>query len=178
MKRQSTPLGNETPDAFEPRFGRSAEGEGPASVIPLLGAGPAGEFDEGPVLLCRGYGVSFGAKVILAHVDLAAPRRGTTVLMGPAGTGKSTLLRSLAGFYANSELHKCWGETRYRGSALTATNRPALVTQRIELTQRSVRDSILFHVRRGWGATCADLEERMARWLSRLGAEQFIERFR
>ena len=168
MKQHRSGVGNEIEGARQLRVGRSAESEGLA---------PVKEFDGSPVLVCQGYGVSFGARVVLAEVDLVVPSRGTTVLMGPAGTGKSTLLRALAGFLANNQLHKCWGTTLYRGDALTSKNRPALVTQRIELTQRSVRDSLLFHVRRDWSSACSDIEERLSAWLEYVGAPQFIERF-
>jgi phospholipid/cholesterol/gamma-HCH transport system ATP-binding protein len=39
----------------------------------------------------------FGARVVVESLDLAIPAHATTVLLGPSGTGKSTLLRLAAG---------------------------------------------------------------------------------
>lgn len=43
------------------------------------------------------WGIRLGRRTILTGIDLALRGPGVTVLMGPAGTGKSTLLKTLAG---------------------------------------------------------------------------------
>src|SRR5438067_5345273 len=48
-------------------------------------------------LVAAGVSKSFGAEVVLAGVDLVVPPRARIGLVGPNGTGKSTLLRLLAG---------------------------------------------------------------------------------
>jgi atypical dual specificity phosphatase len=66
------------------------------------------------------------------------------VLMGPGGTGKSTLLRTLAGFNAANPSLRTWGEATYGGEALDAAReRPALVMQSARLMIASVFDNVV-----------------------------------
>ena len=50
-----------------------------------------------PAVELVGVTKKFGARVVLDDVTLALPRGKTTVLLGPSGTGKSTLLRLATG---------------------------------------------------------------------------------
>jgi atypical dual specificity phosphatase len=62
-------------------------------------------------------------QVLLDHLDLMIPDRAITVLLGPAGTGKSMLLKALSG----RPLPAGWrlrGEWRYRGRDLTSSILP------------------------------------------------------
>jgi ABC-type molybdenum transport system ATPase subunit/photorepair protein PhrA len=52
---------------------------------------------SGVLLELNGFGVAFGKKVVLSEITLSIPEQGAFVLLGPSGTGKSTLLRTLAG---------------------------------------------------------------------------------
>ena len=49
--------------------------------------------DQQHSLQVQGLGASYGPRVVLAEVDFTLPQSGVTALLGPAGTGKSTLLR-------------------------------------------------------------------------------------
>jgi len=147
-----------------------------ATVKRLFEGGFFAEFGEDDVLICKGYGASFGAKVILAEVNLTVLPRGITVLVGPAGTGKSTLLRSLAGFFSKNGLFRSWGEALYKGAPLSAENAPGFVMQRIEMTQRSVLDSLVFHLRQP-GQSSDGHRDKIASWLGEIGAPQIVEHF-
>jgi ABC-type multidrug transport system fused ATPase/permease subunit len=66
--------------------GTQAAGSATPSSVALLDA---------PVLVARDVSVGFGAKTVLAGVDLGFAPGTITALIGPTGCGKSTLLRSL-----------------------------------------------------------------------------------
>lgn len=128
-----------------------------------------------PVLVCQAYGAGFGDKVVLADVDLEIPGLGITTLMGPVGTGKSTLLRSLAGVLNQSGLFKNWGSASFRGVPVGPGNRPLLVAQRIQLTQRSALESLTFHLREQMEQLPLDEQRDWARqWLTQAGAPEII----
>jgi len=96
-----------------------------------------------PLLELTGFGIAFGEKVILSSVDLMVADRGVLVVLGPAGTGKSTLLRTLAGCNdANPSLRR-WGQARYRGEPLDQTEPPALVAQSARLLMSSVLENLM-----------------------------------
>jgi len=95
------------------------------------------------ILSLSGFGVAFGERVILSSVDLDIHEREILVLMGPTGTGKSTLLRSLAGFNNANPSFRTWGSARYAGFALGETDRPALVAQSARLMMASVLENIV-----------------------------------
>ncbi len=71
--------------------------------------------DHEALLSLHGFGVAFGEKVVLAGVDMAVKEREVTVLLGPSGTGKSTLLRTLAGFNDANPNLRVWGEASFEG---------------------------------------------------------------
>ncbi len=81
------------------------------------------------VLHAEGFGVAFGERVILAELSFDIPATGITVLMGPSGTGKSTLVRALAGLSQANRRYREWGHVTLAGHALRADHRPALVVQ-------------------------------------------------
>lgn len=49
------------------------------------------------VLAARGICHGFGGRILFSRLDLEVPATGTTALIGPSGTGKTTLLSILAG---------------------------------------------------------------------------------
>lgn len=96
-----------------------------------------------PVLELEGFGVAFAARTILLDVSLSIPAQGCTVLLGPSGTGKSTLIRTLAGLNdANSSMRN-WGRAIYRGVPLCPARRPAIVTQKAYLLMATVQDNMI-----------------------------------
>lgn len=94
-----------------------------------------------PVLSLQGFGVAYGPKVVLGPVDLELPPAGVTVLMGPGGGGKSTLLRTLAGLHEHQPQVRTWGQARYLGRELGPA-RPALAMQKMELFVSSTFENL------------------------------------
>lgn len=94
-------------------------------------------------LVLQGFGVGFGERVILSEVDMTIPERGVVVLMGPAGTGKSTLLRTLAGLSAASPSFRSWGSVTYQGEPLGEQPLPALVAQSARLMMSTVFENLV-----------------------------------
>jgi atypical dual specificity phosphatase len=64
----------------------------------------------------RGFGVAFGERIVLDGLSAELPSRGMTVLVGPAGGGKSTLVRTLAGLNDAHPSLETWGEVRFGGA--------------------------------------------------------------
>lgn len=148
-------------------------GSDPVTSLPLISAPvpDAGEraappASQGICLAADGFGVAFAAKVVLAELDFEIRTPGVTVLLGPTGTGKSTLLRSLAGVNELNPHYKWWGSADYRGRPLGPGNRPRLVQQHARLMNAPVLEALAAEVRlqrpmppaevREWAATLAE----------------------
>ncbi|BAW95517.1 ATP-binding protein of ABC transporter [[Synechococcus] sp. NIES-970] len=56
-----------------------------------------------PLIELRGISKAFGSNVILDNIDLSIYRGEALVIIGPSGTGKSTILRIIAGLLAADE---------------------------------------------------------------------------
>ena len=98
------------------------------------------------LLELHGFGVAFGKKVILSEISLVVPEQGIVVLLGPSGTGKSTLLRTLAGLSAASPSFRTWGKAFYRGAVLNGEERPDLVAQSAKLMMSSVLENVVVNL--------------------------------
>jgi len=99
--------------------------------------------DDGALLALRGFGVAFGERIILSDIDLEIPDRGVVVLLGPGGTGKSTLLRTIAGFNDANPSLRTWGEAEFLGMPLGDGERPALVAQSARLMMSTVLENVV-----------------------------------
>ncbi len=95
------------------------------------------------VLSLRDFGVAFGDRVVLNAVNLEIAGPGVLVLMGPVGTGKSTLLRTLAGINQAVPSFRSWGEAAYAGAPLGDARPAALVAQNARLLMSSVLENIV-----------------------------------
>lgn len=122
-----------------------------------------------PVLQLDGFGVCFGRRVVLADVQLALPAQGVDVLMGPVKTGKSTLLRSLAGLNDSSALYRHWGSAQLLGQALAPGHRPALVQQHAAVLRASVAEALWSQRRAAPGARRARTVDEAAQCLVEWG---------
>ncbi len=95
------------------------------------------------ILSLREFGVAFGDRVVLNAVNLEIGGPGVLVLMGPVGTGKSTLLRTIAGINQAVPSFRAWGQAAYAGAPLGAERAPALVAQNARLLMSSVLENIV-----------------------------------
>jgi phospholipid/cholesterol/gamma-HCH transport system ATP-binding protein len=68
-----------------------------------------------PLIELRGISKTFGSNVILDNVDLSIYRGEALVIIGPSGTGKSTILRIIAGLLAADEGEIYINGTQRRG---------------------------------------------------------------
>jgi atypical dual specificity phosphatase len=124
-----------------------------------------------PVLVLEGFGVAFGDRLVLADVSLQIPARGTCVLMGPAGGGKSTLLRTLAGVnHAQPDLRQ-WGRAFYDGRPLGEGSRPVLVHQDARYFTSTVRENLVSAFPDRGSLDRGGQSLRLAGLLARCGAE-------
>lgn len=99
--------------------------------------------DQQHSLQASGLGASYGPRVILAEVDFVLPPTGITALLGPAGTGKSTLLRTLAGLNDANPRFRSWGQVLSGGRPLNGDNRPRLVQQHARLMRANTLDALI-----------------------------------
>jgi atypical dual specificity phosphatase len=99
--------------------------------------------DQQHSLQASGLGASYGPRVILAEVDFVLPAAGITALLGPAGTGKSTLLRTLAGLNDANPRFRSWGQVLSGGQPLSSNNRPRLVQQHARLMRANTMDALI-----------------------------------
>lgn len=98
------------------------------------------------LLELRSFGVAFGKKIVLCEISFAIPEQGAVILLGPSGTGKSTLLRTLAGLSAANPSFRTWGKAFYRGAELNSHERPELVAQSAKLMMSSVLENIVVNL--------------------------------
>jgi len=101
------------------------------------------------ILELEKFGVAFGEKIILSSVDLKVPVKGNVVLFGPAGIGKSTLLRSICGINYLNPSFRTWGKAYFAGREIEdlPTNGDqqdiVLVSQNAKLMMSTVIENIV-----------------------------------
>lgn len=129
-----------------------------------------------PVLELHEFGVAFGDRIILSSVSLSVPARGVTSLLGPGGSGKSTLVRTIAGFNAANPSMRTWGEARYEGQPLSDREQPALVAQSARLLMASVFENVVFGLPNRSQLTPAEQRDLVTSLLHESGLGALAER--
>lgn len=129
------------------------------------------------ILELEEYGVAFGDKIILSSVDMKVPVRGNVVLLGPAGIGKSTLLRSICGINYASPSFRTWGKALYAGQEITEnTTGPVLVFQNAKLMMSTILENVVYELPERNVLQRYQQVDIAKRLLERAGLDQLTER--
>ena len=126
----------------------------------------------------KSYGIAFGTRVILADISFSiASEKGVIVVMGPGGTGKSTLLRSLSAINQRSNNASEWGELLYQGKPITQDHAPLIIQQNAKALGAPVIDSFIEKIRATSEKSMSPLELRsfIISELERLNAQEMIQ---
>ncbi|MBL1433177.1 MAG: phospholipid ABC transporter ATP-binding protein MlaF [Gammaproteobacteria bacterium] len=104
------------------------------------------------ILTIKNLQFSYGARIIADGMDIDIERGKITTIMGPSGTGKTTLLRMIGG-----QVRPHAGEVRYEGKNIPDLNKDALLAARKSMgllfqasalfTGLSVFDNVAFPIR-------------------------------
>ncbi len=128
------------------------------------------------VLELDGFGVAYGERTVLSGVTLTVPESGIVTLLGPAGTGKSTLVRTLAGFNASNPSLRTWGTARFAGAPLGHGPLPALVSQSARLMIASILENVVNDLPERGTLTLVQQRDLAARLLAGAGLAEHAER--
>lgn len=111
----------------------------------------------------------YGHKLVLSDIALSVLPGECLVLMGPVGSGKSSLLRALAGMVQQHASVKVWGLVTYQGDALGVRGYPALVSQNARMLTASILENLASHLPNRAGLTLPEQRERICDHLERSG---------
>lgn len=119
----------------------------------------------------KSFGVAYVERTVLSSVSLDVRSTGIVALVGPAGTGKSTLLRTLAGFNRSIPALRTWGSCLYRGLPLGDDNRPVLVSQNSKLLASTLLENLLYETPERFASSPAEKRDRALGVLRSVGLE-------
>ncbi|VAW94286.1 hypothetical protein MNBD_GAMMA22-2204 [hydrothermal vent metagenome] len=129
------------------------------------------------ILSLKKFGVAFGDRIILRSIDLEVPDRGVFVLLGPAGTGKSTLLRTICGINDAVSTLRVWGQANYLQDKLGSSEEyPMLVAQNARLMMATVFENIVNDLPERQTLTQLQQKKLAKRLLSRAGLNKLIDK--
>ena len=98
------------------------------------------------ILRMNSFGAAFGEKIVLNDLNLDIADKNITTLLGPGGTGKSTLLRAITGLNNGNPAFRTWGDIEFTGEKLSKENLPSIVTQSTKLVLKSVLENIIHNL--------------------------------
>ena len=134
-----------------------------------------------PLIRIRDLSLGFSTAVVLKEVCLVVPERGVTALMGPAGVGKSTLLRTLGRWAGHQPAFWVHGHIEIDDRDLLALpldqaqREVALLAQKARLYTASVLDNAIAEVRGDAPLAAADKRRLARQVLEPLGLWQALE---
>lgn len=98
--------------------------------------------DQVATLGIKNLSVAYGNRQVLQCISFETIQTGITVVMGPAGVGKSTLLRAVSlGPSENSSI-RISGTITYCGKPLSKQHHPYIVRQKLGLAHRTVLENL------------------------------------
>lgn len=117
------------------------------------------------------YPVVGGVRPVLANISFDIYANDSVAIIGPTGTGKSTLLRLLAGFEAPATGHVSLWSRGIRQSATPSSSIGYLFQQPALFPWMTVRDNVLFGAKHShtYGHDRAMIREQAAYYMARVG---------
>lgn len=137
----------------------------PSAVSAAAPPAPSRPLFSDPILELRAFTAKVEGRTILKELDLAIGKRGVYALMGPGGSGKSSLNGILSGRNRGGTGWSLAGEIRFDGAALGTQARPAVVGQRIAHSNLTLRKYLL-----------ADLDDGVAAAFPEVGLTALLDR--
>lgn len=140
---------------------------GPAGLaaIDAVDPAPAAAPDAPAWIELHDWGIRHGRRRLLDGINLALHGPGTLVLMGPAGTGKSTLLKAMAGVQAAHA--RQWGRIAILGQPPSPAN-ASLLQQHPRDLASSVAACLAVPLRADQLLAAAELRQRITAHLRQL----------
>ncbi len=128
------------------------------------------------VLVLNGFGVRLGSNTVLKDLSFTVPEKGVVLLVGPKGTERTLLLRTLAGYGAASVIYQALGTVHYQGKPLDAELHPAMVAQNAQLLMVSVLENVVVNLPERNQLTRSAQRELACKLLSEAGLEMLCDR--
>lgn len=134
-----------------------------------------------PLLTFDDVGFSYGKEQVLSHCSFEVQKGSHLVLKGASGSGKSTILKLILGFFHPQE-----GEIRYRGDRLTVNlskelrRQTAWLSADVELGEGTVQEVIRFPFEFNINASDVPADEQILGFFDRLNLERdlYVKPFR